>query len=358
MGFWMAIRLIKGNRGRIIFPFLGMMLGLASLIAIFSLGAGGEKSINSDLSILATNNIVIKGEIGRKDISFIERLPMVRNITIPQAILETSSMDLHGMTPRSLSIVGGSNLGKNEILLDKKVNIHQKIGDTIEIIFGGIRRRVRVKGFYDSEKVFLNSKTDNLNQGIVALSTLEDLSGSNDYSRVVVNLEDNEDPREVGGIIISKIRGQDSRSKIYLGRADNKYQRVLKIKNTLKLFLMAMCGISLFMGGFSMSSAIGSTVKEYTQSIGILRAYGVDKDIILGLFLYLATIISVAAGVVGAIVGTVISYITGLSIGVSPIFGLGQYIIIICVSLILGIIFGIIPAKKASEMEPIEALRV
>jgi len=355
MSFWMAIRLMKGNKGRILFPFIGIMMGLTSLIAIFSLGEGGRSSIEQDLSLISRNSLTLRGEVSSKEISLIEGLPMVAWVSVLSGAIDTPSMVLVPSTNKALNELMESRLKGNEILLDSSREKDYQIGDSLNINLGNRREKFLVKGFFD-KKMLGSLKSSTGRYGIIPITTYERVSGSRRYNNLKINLYGEEDQETSQRVILQRLTNSTRKKYIIDGNSDV-YGRVEKIRKTLALFLTAMCGVALLMGGFGMSSVMGSTVREYTTNIGILRAYGVSKDIIMEMFLCVALLIAGSAGLLGSLVGTLISMGVGKFIGIPPIFKPSHYIIIICVSLIFGIIFGMLPAKKASQMNPIDALR-
>jgi len=125
----------------------------------------------------------------------------------------------------------------------------------------------------------------------------------------------------------------------------------------LTLMLAAIAGISLFVGGIGVMNIMLVSVTERTQEIGLRKAIGArEKDILLQ-FLIEAVILSAAGGVVGTLVGVsgiiLISTLTSFQAAVSPV----AIIMAVSVSGGIGLFFGVVPAKRAAQLDPIEALR-
>ncbi len=134
------------------------------------------------------------------------------------------------------------------------------------------------------------------------------------------------------------------------------------ITNALRLFLTAMAGISLVVGGIGILNIMLATVAERTREIGLRKAVGATNQAVMNQFLLEAGMLTFLGGVIGIIIGSVISFLISLlmhSLGYdwSFVISLTSVILAIGVSILTGVIFGLYPALKASRLNPIEALR-
>jgi len=134
------------------------------------------------------------------------------------------------------------------------------------------------------------------------------------------------------------------------------------ITDALKFFLTAVAAISLIVGGFGIMNIMLATVQERTKEIGLRRAVGAQKKEIINQFLVEAITITFISGIIGIIFGSLILVLISLVINyldynwtliISPI----SVLLGVIVSIGIGLVFGITPAKKAAELDPIEALR-
>jgi putative ABC transport system permease protein len=134
------------------------------------------------------------------------------------------------------------------------------------------------------------------------------------------------------------------------------------ITNALRLFLTAMAGIALVVGGIGILNIMMATVAERTREIGLRKAVGATNAAVRNQFLLEAATLTSLGGVVGIIVGTIAAYLASLlmkSLGYDWAFviSLTSVVLAVGVSILTGVVFGLYPAFKASKLNPIDALR-
>jgi putative ABC transport system permease protein len=134
------------------------------------------------------------------------------------------------------------------------------------------------------------------------------------------------------------------------------------ITNALRLFLTAMAAIALIVGGIGILNIMLATVAERTREIGLRKAVGAANRSIMEQFLLEAGVLTFLGGIVGIIVGVIVSYFIALLMRYSGydwafVVSFTSIILSVGVSILTGVIFGLYPALKASRLDPIEALR-
>ncbi|PJF34050.1 MAG: hypothetical protein CUN57_00550, partial [Phototrophicales bacterium] len=130
------------------------------------------------------------------------------------------------------------------------------------------------------------------------------------------------------------------------------------ITGLLTILLAVIASISLFVGGIGIMNIMLVTVTERTREIGLRKAVGATPDRILGQFLIESVILSLVGGVIGIFFGWLVSFLgTVLIDGLVLTVELDAIIVATTVSTGVGIIFGILPARQAANMNPIDALR-
>jgi putative ABC transport system permease protein len=134
------------------------------------------------------------------------------------------------------------------------------------------------------------------------------------------------------------------------------------VTNALRLFLAAMAGISLVVGGIGILNIMMATVGERTREIGLRKAVGATNGAISGQFLLEAGLLTAFGGIVGIVVGIIVSYLIAvlmqyLGYDWAFVISVSSVILAVGVSILTGVIFGLYPAFKAARLDPIEALR-
>ena len=129
------------------------------------------------------------------------------------------------------------------------------------------------------------------------------------------------------------------------------------ITSTLTLMLGGIAGISLLVGGIGIMNIMLVTVAERTREIGLRKAIGARRGAILTQFLVESAILSLVGGAIGALLGSLWATIMAKALGWSGGVATNSIILALGFSLVVGIVFGMWPAMRASRLDPIEALR-
>jgi len=154
--------------------------------------------------------------------------------------------------------------------------------------------------------------------------------------------------------ILTQIRG----SKDFSVESDESFNSLInQVTGTLSLMLAAIASISLLVGGIGIMNIMLVSVTERTQEIGLRKALGATQPAILTQFLIEAIILSVAGGLIGIGVGIGGSSMVGVFTPLKPSVPVGAIAIAIGVSGGIGLIFGVVPARRAAQLDPIVALR-
>ncbi len=179
-------------------------------------------------------------------------------------------------------------------------------------------------------------------------------------SKIVVIAKDGADPDEVATAVTEKLlalrRLTEAKQDFTVTTATSMQEAISSITNTLGIFLGGIASISLIVGGIGVANAMFTSVLEQTRYIGLLKSLGARRRTIMKLFLYEACMV----GLVGGIIGVALSFVASVALSY---FGLPSKITLDLVllglgfSLAMGAISGLIPARNASSVAPVEALR-
>ncbi|MFY9079717.1 ABC transporter permease [Aliarcobacter cryaerophilus] len=393
-----AIKEIRRNILRSILTILGIVIGVASVIAMVMIGDGTTANVTANIEKLGSNMLNVrvgqeKRGAPRDDNSAkpfkIEDITAIKNevSNLKGVTAENSSMAnvVFGNKSNSSLIVGTTNdyfiikdweveqgriFEEGELSSGKSVCI---LGTTVvKNLFGDenpIGATIRIKNFPCSVIGVLASKgasSFGRDQDEVVITPLKmyqrKIQGNLDVSTIIVSVMEEKYIEDAKAQIISLM--QDRRA-VKVGEADNFHIRDMKdILNTmtsttkmLTYLLGSIAAISLLVGGIGIMNIMLVSVTERTREIGIRLAIGAMQSEVLLQFLIEAIVLSTWGGIIGIFLGLGVGY------GVVQIFEL-PYIIntqIILISFIfstlIGVIFGYFPARKAARLNPIDALR-
>ncbi|MCT7443572.1 ABC transporter permease [Aliarcobacter cryaerophilus] len=393
-----AIKEIRRNILRSILTILGIVIGVASVIAMVMIGDGTTANVTANIEKLGSNMLNVrvgqeKRGAPRDDNSAkpfkIEDITAIKNevSNLKGVTAENSSMAnvVFGNKSNSSLIVGTTNdyfiikdweveqgriFEEGELSSGKSVCI---LGTTVvKNLFGDenpIGATIRIKNFPCSVIGVLASKgasSFGRDQDEVVITPLKmyqrKIQGNLDVSTIIVSVMEEKYIEDAKAQIISLM--QDRRA-VKVGEADNFHIRDMKdILNTmtsttkmLTYLLGSIAAISLLVGGIGIMNIMLVSVTERTREIGIRLAIGAMQSEVLLQFLIEAIVLSTWGGIIGIFLGLGVGY------GVVQIFEL-PYIIntqIILISFIfstlIGVIFGYFPARKAAILNPIDALR-
>jgi putative ABC transport system permease protein len=130
-----------------------------------------------------------------------------------------------------------------------------------------------------------------------------------------------------------------------------------KTKQIFNIVLSIIAGISLLIGGIGIMNIMLASVLERTKEIGIIRAIGATQEDVILQFLSESVLISLGGGVIGIVVGIVGAYVIEMATGIETILSLNSIVLSFVVAVLVGLIFGIAPARAAANKRPIEAIR-
>jgi putative ABC transport system permease protein len=397
-----AFRALKANKMRSALTMLGMVIGVAAVIAMVAVGAGAREQIQEQVASLGSNLILVlpgstlsgglrSGFGGAPTLTIGDARAIAREIPSVKAATPTSrttaqvvygnqnwSTFVQGMWPEFFEIrewpaSSGRLFTAAEVDASSKVAV---IGATIaENLFGSedpVGKVIRIKKVPFTVVGVLEEKgqspqgQDQDDTVVVPITTLQKkLAGTSRAGQVGVILA-----QAVDGDSVEEARSQieallRQRHRVTKEEGDDFSARNLSemlamaeaSAKVMALLLGSVAGVSLLVGGIGIMNIMLVSVTERTREIGIRMAVGArEKDILLQ-FLIEAVILSVTGGAAGIVLGAggsaLISRIAGWSTLVSPF----SVALAFGFSAAVGIFFGFYPARKASRLDPIEALR-
>lgn len=380
--FKMAFRSIVGNKLRAVLTMLGIIIGVSSVIVLVSIAQGSTKSVTSSINQLGTNLLTVSTystDVALTDdkISQLSKLngvkavaPVVSGRVYLKKDRTTSQVSVTG-TNEAYSSVRDAEVTEGRFITDLDVEYRQKVvvlgSETAQTFFGTdnpVGQYIQVSGTSYKIVGVLASKGSSLGQSgdnvaIVPLSTGERLVGSTTISTVYLQGK-SEDQMN---FVMNEVKL--AMANMFPGKSDDygvtNQQDVMEtmssVSNTMTMMLGGIASISLLVGGIGIMNIMLVSVTERTKEIGIRKAIGAKRRDVLLQFLIESIVLSAMGGIIGILaglgIGKIVSSLMNLSISYSPTVIAASFLF----SLVVGVVFGVFPANKASKLNPIQALR-
>ncbi len=381
---------LAGQRGRSGLTMLGMAIGTASVVSVVSIGLLGRAYVVSLIEGVGSNLVFAYGtgdgvnpeEISFEDLDvFRARVPGVRAMAPVLSGAETLSIrgepevvNVLGATPeyapvRNLIGVSGRFPTQREEESAEKVCVvsrelaqrlwgEQPPGDDAWLRVFGLR--FRVVGVYregvESAAAVQKSEAAGLTV-IVPFSTFRNLSPVRFVDVVYLQAES---PRAVPAVVSAVGEVLKSRHRSLSSFKVESLQGYLvlaqRVSDAVTLGLIAIAAVSLLVGGIGIMNIMLVTVTERTRDIGIRLALGAGRRDILLQFLLEAGILSFAGGIAGVVIGALLPWYVGLLYGVGVPVSILSVAVAFTVSVTVGLFFGLYPARKAANMNIVDAL--
>jgi putative ABC transport system permease protein len=402
-----ALESLSANKLRSMLTVLGIVIGVAAVIAMLSIGRGAEASITSRIESIGTNLVyVYPGSTSEGGVR--SAAGAAANLTLDDAEALTSLPDVVAVAPEANSFVQVVYQGQNtntrllgvtpgyetvsSLTLADGVFISDAnqsarslvvvLGSSVaETLFGTtagvVGQKVRMNGQPFKVIGVLESKggTGFFNQDdqvFIPLSTAlyrlvggARFRGSSVINQINVKAASAKTVTQVVTAVTEMMR---ERHQTFEGADDftvTSQQATLdaatQIADTLTIFLGGIAGISLMVGGIGIMNIMLTTVTERTHEIGLRKAIGARRQDILIQFLVESMVLSLLGGLIGVVFGWGIARIIGqVQMGgsaITPVVGLDSVLLATLFSMAVGLFFGIYPATRASRLQPVDALR-
>lgn len=440
-----ALEAVIANKFRSILTALGIIFGVAAVIAMLAIGTGARQEILEQIKQVGVNNIIIMPvsdkapENGKddkqqndnnkeayspgltlRDAAAIEEvIPTISKVS-PEVIYETDIMKdgvssqarLSGVTPdyfnifslglgsgemfneaqlregKAVCIIGSSiksrffpkedpygkyikcgNIWLKVIGVLENRSVRKDITESMGIseynnyIFAPIQTillRYRDRSVITSAMISGSASTTVFGGGdMMMTSSGESAEGtSNQVDKIIVQVKESNQLAATTNIIQRMLKRRHSGNEDYeIKVPEALLKQEQRTKDIFNIVLGAIASISLIVGGIGIMNIMLASVMERTKEIGIRMAMGATKKDIILQFLAEATIISLTGGMIGIVLGIMLSKLITQFTEIQTIVTLGSIAISFGVSVAVGITFGYMPAKKASDQDPVTSLR-
>jgi len=395
--FKQALESLGANKLRSALTMLGIIMGVFSVITIVAIGNAAESYISSEFEKMGANTITITYQ--KSDISESDRLTLDDFETIKQVAPEIKNIAASIQRAGSLRIgektrdaiaYGVSSQYKsfsaiemldgrfindfdnksksNVIVVDecfakryfKRVDI---VGETVTFrTTWGKLINLQVIGVIKSYGELYESMLDNENVPAVVyvpITTLQNIYFNDKVLQSIdVSTEQKEGLKELGNRIVKALERKRGKSDLFYAQSSQDMQKIISnILGVISSILLVIAIITLIVGGIGIVNILLVSVTERIREIGIRKALGAQKMDILMQFITESIIMTGISGLIGIFLGIAAGNIISKLINIPPVVDIPVIIGAFLGSVVLGLIFGVYPAKKAADLDPIEALR-
>jgi putative ABC transport system permease protein len=392
----MALREVRRNKLRSALTTLGIVIGVAAVIALVTLGEGASSRVTSDIRRMGVNMLTVMpgaqrrgpAQLGAAPLSLDDARAIEREIKAVQAVAPTASRGVLAVyankswntvatgttnayfTVRAVKLAAGRQFADVELsgglpvcvlgaTVQRELFGHQdplgasiRVGRVSCLVIGALEAK--------GQSAFGNDQDDYL---LMPLSAFQRrVAGSNDVGAIALSAVSEAQTTKAKQQVAALLR---ERRRIAEGQADDFavhdtreiVQTLQQVTGVLTALLGAVAAVSLLVGGIGIMNIMLVSVTERTREIGIRLAIGARGREVLFQFLVESVVLCVFGGLLGMVLGLCGSYFAGQALALPFVFLPQVVLIAFAFSFVVGVAFGLFPALKASRLNPIEALR-
>lgn len=398
--FRIALKALGNNKFRGFLTMLGIIIGVGSVITMLAIGQGSKKSIQAEISEMGSNMIMIHpGEDMRGGVRLsaddmqtlkVKDFEDIRqecgHVSLVSPSVNSTGQAVYGANNTPTSVYGvneefldirGYKVQDGDIFSEQDIKTAAKVclvGKTVidqlftngenlvgkVIRFGSIPFRIvgvlESKGYnsmgMDQDNLIITPYTTMMKR-ILAITYLQEIvcsALSEEYTDKAIE--------EVSSVLRRNHKLKESDDDDFNIRSQQELSTMMtSTSDMMSTLLAAVAGISLLVGGIGIMNIMYVSVTERTKEIGLRMSIGAKGRDILAQFLIEATLISITGGLLGVILGVAASYIVKAVLSYPILIQPWSIVVSFLVCTIIGIFFGWYPARKASNLDPIEAIR-
>ena len=405
--FKIALRALRANKMRSALTMLGIVIGVSTVVALLSIGKGATASITSEIQSSGSNLLTVspgRSQFGpggdgasqqQSHLYYTDYELLARgiedNITSIVPTYESSYIVKYGDESFSVNVTGVTqqyqdvrsyDVASGRFITDGDNKSQSKVAvlgsQTAEDLFGGlspIGKTISINGIKFEVVGVLESKGSS---GFGSSDDAVFIPLDTGYDKVFGSTANYNGKKTVNNIIVS-VKTTDLMDTVsaqmeYMLRRSHKLETadesdfnimnqtdtldtLSSITNTLTIFLGAIAGISLLVGGIGVMNIMLVSVTERTKEIGLRKAVGATRNQILTQFLFESVTLSLLGGLIGILFGVGIALLFSATGLISSVITVDSILIAFFFTLAIGLFFGIYPAFRAANLHPMVALR-
>lgn len=384
--FKMAISAITAHKLRALLTMLGIIIGIASVISVVALGKGSQEQILSNINNLGTNTMSIYNGTGFGD----RRANLTKNLTIADVTALSQQNYVESATPnsshsgtiifnntavsgqtngvgeqyfdvRGIKLLSGRLFNQNEVKLAAQVvvidpNTQKSLGlnDPLGQIILVDKKPLEIIGVAKQNSP---NQSTNLNLWTPYTTLMQRISGAKKIDSITVKISNDVESQTAEKSLTELLTARHGKKDFFVMNTDTIKQTIQSTTNTTTLLISSIALISLIVGGIGVMNIMLVSVTERTKEIGVRMAIGAKQNNILQQFLIEAILICLLGGVIGILFAIAIIFSFNYwGSDFKMILSTASVIVAVLCSTLIGILFGYIPARNASRLNPITAL--
>jgi putative ABC transport system permease protein len=379
-----AMSSVWNNKMRSFLTMLGIIIGISSVIILVGMGEGTKKNVTEQIEKLGTNLITVNitgnrnNAISEEELADLKTKPGIKEIapTMSQGNVNIRSGDtsetttLEASTPnyatvRKLAISSGRFISQRDI--DNRFKVLVIGPETAQNVFGNtnvLGKTMYVNGIEFTivgilQSAGTSSMGSNDDRIILPLSTAQRLLKNSTIRTFYIEAESKDKVTEAMGylqLFLNKKYNNDTRSFRVMNQT-SLLETASSTTESMTAMLSGIAAISLVVGGIGIMNIMLVSVIERTREIGIRKAIGAKRRTVLLQFLIEAATISSLGGMIGVLIGYLGAYLGPKYFSTTIVISGNIVLAAFVFSVLVGVVFGIYPASKASKLNPIDALR-
>ena len=392
-----AAQALRRNVLRTSLTMLGIIIGITAVILIYSIGQGAVRFITDELSSFGTDYFqinpgssqvstfagsealtfddldAIRNDSSLTNINYVAPIAMASETITANG--EEDELLIYGITHEILDIlkpevIEGEFITEDQEISSERVavlgaDVAEKffgedtaiVGETIKIN----NRTFRVTGVVESSSVLAGGFINN-SLYIPIDVVINQIIGEERLQEIDISVHDSNTINQTIADVEALLRDrhnldEDDENDFQIQSAKDILSTVETITSLLTAMIVAISGISLIVGGVGVMNIMLVSVTERTRELGLLKSIGAKEKDILTQFLVESMVMTLAGGVIGIILGVAGAFFVSLAFKIPFVVSVPAIVIAAGVSMLVGIVFGLYPARRAARLSPIDALR-